>query len=274
MTNVFTNSITATQTASNNRGEGDGSTLSTLQKVITPSGEERTVVKAEAIRWGQRAYLQNICPEDVNRTYLEEKEEYEYKVPEYNHKKFIDDDFFGYMNAKESRKRKGCFETTTATSVDIWDGDVLFSAKGGTKDSNSLHACEVHHTAYQYGTALNLRDLSDLKRVAIALDCIENLSNVGGNQSRFKFDFSPASILIRITASFAPKFYGTFERINGVVECPKLIRLIERGDIPKDELILGGEIFDTASGKRLKELGFNEIGVCAAISQAKETIGA
>jgi CRISPR-associated protein Cst2 len=50
---LFITVVTPTAIAANNRGEGDGSTLSTLQK-ITCGNDQHTTVSAEAIRWGLR----------------------------------------------------------------------------------------------------------------------------------------------------------------------------------------------------------------------------
>jgi CRISPR-associated protein Cst2 len=55
---LFVTVVTPTAVAANNRGEGDGSTLSTLQK-ITRGSDQYTTVSAEAIRWGLREFFQN-----------------------------------------------------------------------------------------------------------------------------------------------------------------------------------------------------------------------
>lgn len=56
---LFATIVTPTAVAANNRGEGDGSTLSTLQKV-TRGNDQYTTVSAEAIRWAYREYFQRL----------------------------------------------------------------------------------------------------------------------------------------------------------------------------------------------------------------------
>lgn len=61
---LFVTVVTPTAIAANNRGEGDGSTLSTLQK-ITFGNDQYTTVSAEAIRWAFREYFQNVTVQGV-----------------------------------------------------------------------------------------------------------------------------------------------------------------------------------------------------------------
>jgi hypothetical protein len=99
---LFATIVTATAVAANNRGEGDGSTLSTLQK-ITRGNDQYTTVSAEAIRWGLREYFQNLNSATVNRTFDPDKDVYNLKNERFSAKDFIDDDLFGYMDAKKQR---------------------------------------------------------------------------------------------------------------------------------------------------------------------------
>ncbi|HIK23957.1 MAG TPA: type I-B CRISPR-associated protein Cas7/Cst2/DevR, partial [Thermosynechococcus sp. M3746_W2019_013] len=75
---LFATIVTATAIAANNRGEGDGSTLSTLQK-ITRGNDQYTTVSAEAIRWGLREYFQNHYEPEVNRTFDPKTDKYSFK---------------------------------------------------------------------------------------------------------------------------------------------------------------------------------------------------
>lgn len=183
---LFITVVTPTAVAANNRGEGDGSTLSTLQK-ITRGSDQYTTVSAEAIRWGLREYFQNTDETATNRTFNPDTDKYTLKNERFSAKEFIDDDLFGYMDAKEGKdnedattKRRGALEVSRAISLDPYWGDTAFGSKGGEKGKTSIHSTEVHCTAYQYTVALTPDSLKDAKRAVLALDAIAAVRHVGG----------------------------------------------------------------------------------------------
>jgi CRISPR-associated protein Cst2 len=281
---LFVTVVTPTAVAANNRGEGDGSTLSTLQK-ITRGSEQYTTVSAEAIRWGLREFFQNTDEKATNRTFNPETDKYTLKNERFSAKDFIDDDLFGYMDAKKgtdnkdaTTKRRGALEISRAISLDPYCGDIAFGSKGGEKSNTSIHSTEVHCTAYQYTVALTPESLKDPKRAISALEAISAVRHVGGNHSRFLFDFRPESIVIRITEDPSPWIMDCFKRVSDSVGCSRLLRLVEVGDIKADELIVGGEIADTANGlyrEQLEKLGVKVCrGVKEAIAQAKKSLNA
>jgi CRISPR-associated protein Cst2 len=273
---IFATIVTSTAVAANNRGEGDGSTLSTLQK-ITRGNDQYTTVSAEAIRWGLREYLQNLDATQVNRTFDPDKDVYNLKNERFSPKEFIDDDLFGYMDAKKGKdnedattKRRGVLEVSRAISLDPFWGDIAFGSKGGAKGKTSIHSSEVHCTAYQYTIALTPESLKDSNRAALALDAIGAVRHVGGNHARFLYDFRPESIVIRVTEDPSPWIMDCFKRVGDAVGCSRLVRLVEVGDVKADELIVGGEIVDTPYGEQLSKLGVKVFrGVKEAIATAK-----
>lgn len=273
---LFATIVTSTAVAANNRGEGDGSTLSTLQK-ITRGNDQFTTVSAEAIRWGLREYLQNLDATKVNRTFDPDKDVYNLKNERFNAKDFVDDDLFGYMDAKKDKdnkdattKRRGVLEVSRAISLDPYWGDIAFGSKGGAKNNTSIHSTEVHCTAYQYTIALTPESLKDPKRAAMVLDAIASVRHVGGNHARFLYDFSPESIIIRVTPDASPWIMDVFKRMGDTVGCPKLLRLVEVGDVAASELVVAGEIADTPYGEQLSKLGVKVLrGVKEAIAHAK-----
>jgi len=285
---LFITVVTPTAIAANNRGEGDGSTLSTLQK-ITCGNDQHTTVSAEAIRWGLREYLQNNFEQQVNRTFDPDQDKYNLKGEQngnkdeqngnkvYDPEKYIDDDLFGYMDAKKgsdnkdaTKKRRGALEVSRAISLDPYWGDIAFGSTGGEKGKTSIHSTEVHRTAYQYSVALTPESLKDPKRADIVLDAIAAIRHVGGNHSRFLYEFRPESIVIRITDDPSPWIMNCFKRVGESVGCPKLVRLVEVNDIPADELIVAGEIADTPYGSQLQSLRVTvHRGVKEAIAAAK-----
>lgn len=276
---LFATIVTSTAVAANNRGEGDGSTLSTLQK-ITRGNDQYTTVSAEAIRWGLREYLQNSHGEVTNRTFDSDKDQYHFKDEKFSPNKYIDDDLFGFMDAKKDKdnkdattKRRGALEISRAISLDPFWGDIAFGSKGGTKNKTSIHSTEVHCTAYQYTIALTPESLQDISRAAVVLDAIGAVRHVGGNHARFLYDFHPESIVIRVTSDPSPWIMDSFKRMGDTVGCPKLLRLVEVGDVAASELIVAGEIADTPYGEKLTSLGVKVCGgVKDAISQAKQQL--
>lgn len=273
---LFATIVTSTAVAANNRAEGDGSTLSTLQK-ITRGNDQYTTVSAEAIRWGFREYLQNTDAENTNRTFNSDKDQYNFKDEKFNSKKFIDDDLFGFMDAKKGKdnedattKRRGALEVSRAISLDPFWGDIAFGSKGGTKGKTSIHSTEVHCTAYQYTIAITPESLQDASRAGLLLDAIGAVRHVGGNHARFLYDFRPESIVIRVTQDPSPWIMDSFKRMGDCVGCPKLLRLVEVGDVAANELIVAGEIADTPYGEQLSKLGVKVVrGVKEAIAHAK-----
>ena len=276
---IFATIVTPTAVAANNRGEGDGSTLSTLQKV-TRGNDQYTTVSADAIRWAYREYLQIIKPKDVNRTFDPEVDKYIIKNEKYNPQTYIDDDLFGFMDAKKDKdnkdattKRRGALEVSRAISLDPYWGDIVFGSKGGEKGKTSIHNTEVHFTAYQYTLALTPSSLKDRDRAKLILDAIPAIKHVGGNYARFLYEFRPESIVIRITEDPSPWILGCFERIGELVGCSRLVRLVEAKDIPADELIVGGVIADNLHGKQLKDLNVKVYrGIKEAINVAKNML--
>jgi len=273
---LFATIVTPTAVAANNRGEGDGSTLSTLQKV-TRGNDQYTTVSAEAIRWAYREYFQTLKPDETNRTFDPDQDKYAFKDEAFNAAKYIDDDLFGYMDAKKgadnkdaTTKRRGVLEISRAISLDPYWGDIVFGSKGGEKGNTSIHNTEVHLTAYQYTLALTPESLKDAARAAMVIDAISGIRHVGGNHSRFLYEFRPQSVILRITEDASPWIMDCFKRVGDTVGCPRLVRLVEVGDIKPEELVIGGEIVDTPYGKQLQDLKVPVYrGVKEAISTAK-----
>lgn len=276
---IFITVVTPTAVAANNRGEGDGSTLSTLQK-ITKGNDQYTTVSADAIRWAYREYLQNSQAKEVNRTFDAESDKYNIKDEKYNPNKYIDDDIFGFMDAKKDKdnkdattKRRGALEVSRAISLDPYWGDIAFGSKGGQKGKTSIHNTEVHCTAYQYTLALTPESLKNPERAKLLLNAIPSIQHVGGNHARFLYEFRPESIVIRVTEDPSPWIMNCFERVGESVGCHRLVRLVKVKDIPASELIVAGQIADTPYGQQLKDLEVAVFpGIKEAIAQAQKLL--
>lgn len=298
----FGNVLTGYGTAANNRGESEGN-ITTLQKILW-RGDSHTTVSAEAIRWAMRYYWQMHAPDEnhdlaTNRHWDDLANDNKWRDENWtgwndeSGRKFIDDDVLGFMRAEAAKEegseestedkgkrkprpkgtiinRRGVLELTRAISTTPFGGDITFNAKSGVKSNTSLYGTEVHATQYQYGFALTPARLQKPERVLHVLSAICNLGEVAGNHSRFLYDFSPDSIVLRWTHDFAPRLLYCFESLDAqAVSAPTLVQRIQAGDIDAKELVVGGSIAETATGAQLKDLGTE---VHAGIKSAAEAM--
>jgi CRISPR-associated protein Cst2 len=269
----FISILTPFGIASNNRGEGDGSNTGTLQK-LTINGKDYSTVSSEAIRWAYREYLGDKYPEQVNRIYQSAVDEYHVKDEGYDEKLYMDDDIFGYMDAKKdsknknaTTKRRGVLEVSRAISLTPFNCDKIFNAKaGGMKTSTSIYNVEVHATQYQYTIGFKMGDFIVPERAKYLLDAVTNVRHVGGNHSRFLFDFAPESIVARITTSPSPQIIYCYDD-EGIPM--KVSRLIDNEDIAPEEIIIGGSIAWGGFGESLDQAGAT---VCQGIKESIDAI--
>lgn len=275
---VFANFVTPFGTAANNRAENEGN-ITTLQKLVW-QGQTHTTNSAEAIRFALRRRLAGEEKKGTNRRWVEDKrknqwEDWEFKG--WSTEKgttFIDDDLLGFMTAEAAKEegeigtvnvRRAVLEVTRAVSLTPWAGDVTFNAAspGATPSAQKkgtnpvLYGTEVHATRYQYGIALTPERLRDKSRAAKAIKALCELGTVAGNHGRFLFDFSPDSMVFRITADPAPRLLYCFETLDDgkTVDAPILLERVQDGDIDATELIIGGTFARSESAKQLKGLG-------------------
>jgi CRISPR-associated protein Cst2 len=220
-------------------------------------------------------------------------------------KTFIDDDVLGFMLAEGAKaegdetekddtegaktgkkgkkpkakgtitRRRGVLEVTRAVSTTPYAGDLTFNARSGAKGSTSLYSTEVHATRYQYGFALTPARLAVPWRVLPVLDAIAGLGEVAGNHSRFLYDFSPESLVLRITDDMAPRLLYCFDEREGVIDVPTLVARVEGGDIAASELIVGGLVASSPGAQRLQALGATVLpGVLKATQEARARLAA
>lgn len=194
----------------------------------------------------------------------------------------------GASDARQERARgttdvrRARLEVTRAVSLTPWSGDVTFNAAstGATPSASKTgrdpvpYATEVHATRYQYGFALTPQALGASNHALAVLDGILELGEVAGNHSRFLYDFSPESIVLRWTNDFAPRMlYGFTLDEQGQLSLPEVMRRVEAGDIDAAELIVGGSIADFADGETLRQAGASvHRGVKAAAAEGKQRL--
>ncbi|MCI0487076.1 MAG: DevR family CRISPR-associated autoregulator [Blastocatellia bacterium] len=305
--------LTGEAVAANNRGDNIGNTT-TLQKVFHQD-DLHTSVSAEAIRFALRYRLQlEGLTNNLNRTYDPEGGKLYYQDEKRTNwnpegEVFIDDDLMGFMNAEAAKKERededtegdaAAGETAKATkrtrpkgkpatkrpsplavgravSLRPYRGEISFNAVSGEKEKGklTLYNAEMHCTEYQYSFGLNLNDVVKKENIGHLIDAIIDPPPVAGNHARFAYDFSPASIVLRVTSAHSSRIQNCFEHDeeNRSYTAERLIKRIKSGDIPASELIVGGELASTPEGAKLKELGTEVFpGVKAAANEARKRI--
>lgn len=301
---IYGTVLTGEYVAANNRGDNIGNTT-TLQKVFHLD-DVHTSVSAEAIRFALRYRFQLEDPEQVNRSYDSTSGKLHYvdeKRAYWNSgKTLIDDDIMGFMDAAAAKKERDEDDdefaddeakpkakkakakgTTTirqsplaigrAVSLRPYRGELSFNCVSGAKEKGklSLYNAEMHTTEYQYSFGLNLNDVVDKSNIGCLLQAIIDPPAVGGNHSRFSFDFSPKSIVLRLTHAHSSRIQNCFEHddVSRTACVAKLVERVRSGDIPPNELIVGGEIAGTDGGKELAALGAKvHYGIKAAMTEA------
>ncbi len=288
---VFANIVTPFGTAANNRGETPGNTT-TLQKLIW-HGAPHTSVSAEAIRFALRRRLLDNAPRnsdneptELHRWWDEDQRlncwrDFDSKKKTVKFDKwrdYMDDDLLGFMSAEAAEEegargsakvRRAVLELSRAVSLTPWTGDVVFNAASpratptaakGEGDNPVPYGAEVHATRYQYGLAMTPAYLHVSSRAITALRRLAELGEVAGNNARFLFDFSPDSIVIRLTDDPAPRLLYCFttEDEGKTVTITKdfKARVGKAGaDICGGELIIGGVLAATDAAKQLEQKG-------------------
>lgn len=255
-----------------------------MQKVFV-NESVHTSLSSEAIRFAirYRFQLENI---PVNRSYDPSTNKYTY----FDESRkcwgdgihLIDDDIMGFLYARADRKdsddgddetmnadeqhsvklsqiatRRSPLSVGRAVSMRPYKGELTFNCVGGEKNSRSLYLAETHTTEYQYSFALNLDQVAERAHTFNVLDAIMDPPNVGGNASRFYYDFSPESIVLRLTTQHSSKVQNCFLFEENSVVIPSLVRQVKSGDIDPHELFIGGTISDTKEAKLLKRRGAN-----------------
>jgi CRISPR-associated protein Cst2 len=226
---------------------------------------------------------------------------------------FVDDDLMGFMNAAAAKKEReeedaeaevsGEENNTTksskkkpkgkaykrtsplavgrAVSLRPYRGELSFNCtvrkedEKGNASGLSLYNAEMHTTEYQYSFGLNLNDVINKANIGHLVDAIVDPPPVAGNHSRFAYDFSPSSIVLRVTNAHSSKIQNCFEHNEETrgYTAARLIHRVESGDIPAGELIIGGELAATEEGKKLAQLGATVLpGVKAAADEARRRI--
>jgi len=174
-------------------------------------------------------------------------------------------------------KRQSPLAVGRAVSLRPYRGELSFNCVSGDKTDAklTLYSAEMHTTEYQYSFGLNLGDVVAKVNIAHLIDAIVDIPPVAGNHARFSYDFSPASVIFRLTTCHSPKIQNCFDH-NEDTRTYSLARLLSRvkaSDVPADELIIGGLIAETEWGKALEKAGAKVFdGVLKAAVESKRLI--
>lgn len=193
-------------------------------------------------------------------------------------------------NRSDKPKRKGAtirpspLAIGRAVSLRPYRGEVSYNSTArkegkekGTAEGLSLYGAEIHTTEYQYSFGVNLSDVINKASINHLIDAIIDPPPVAGNHARFAYDFSPASIILRVTNAHSSKIQNCFEHdeTSRGYTAERLIKRVKSGDVPAGELIVGGELASTSEGETLKQLGVIVFaGVRAAADEARKRIAA
>lgn len=177
----------------------------------------------------------------------------------------------------KTTKRPSPLAIGRAVSLRPYRGELSYNAVSGEKEKGklSLYSAEMHTTEYQYSFGLNLGDVVDKRNIGHLVDAILDPPPVAGNHARFAYDFSPASIVLRLTQAHSPRIQNCFEHDEArrTYKVDRLLQRVESGDVPAGELIVAGELVATPAGARLRELGATVLpGIAAAGAEARARI--
>lgn len=182
-------------------------------------------------------------------------------------------------------KRPSPLALGRAVSLRPYRGEVSFNCVSGEKGAEkagggkalSLYAAEMHTTEYQYSFGLNLGDVIEKEHIEAVIDAIIDPPQVAGNHARFAYDFSPETIVLRVTSAHSSRIQNCFghdEQTRGVT-IRWLVERVRAGDLAPSELFVGGRHAGSEEGQELKRLGVSvDSSVDKTAAKAKEAIQA
>lgn len=208
--------LTPVSFASLNGSDKEADNISSIKK-ISVGVEQYPYVSAQAVRRALKCQLQVL---GYKIAALEEEGivVYNDKTPAHtvgNAVDFMDEDLFGFMNAKARKQRTGPVRVSPLIAVTPYQGDLDFGTNymGGVKGKEpSIMETEMHSGLYR-GTILIeldrvgsengndfIKSEEKAKRAKSLLDAVKNLWTPG-RQSRFLADISPkfvAAALLKV----------------------------------------------------------------------------
>jgi CRISPR-associated protein Cst2 len=174
-------------------------------------------------------------------------------------------------------KRQSPLAVGRAVSLRPYRGEISFNCVSGAKEEGalSLYAAELHTTEYQYTFGLNLDGVVAKMNIGHLIDAVVDPPPVAGNHARFAYDFSPASVVFRLTNCHSSKIQNCFEHDEETrgYSLHRLVSRVKSYDVPASELIIAGHVAGTDFGNQLKTAGASvSTGVLQAAAEVKARI--
>ncbi|MFH1252269.1 MAG: type I-B CRISPR-associated protein Cas7/Cst2/DevR [bacterium] len=263
------NSITITYLskvnfASLNGSDSEADNINSIKKITLENNNEIPYVSSQAIRRALRDQLEsfgypisNVTPGEKDKSPA---------VTDCNPEKYIDDDLFGFMNAKkETIKRTSPVRVESLVALNEYKGDLDFGTNymGVDKGGNpNIYETEIHSGIYR-GTILieldrvgkgseaegfkaELSNEEKAKRVNAFIDAFQNLWS-SGRQTRFLADISPKFFAAALMKAKNPVF---LEAINYPVNIDSLNTVINDYSDFMEAYVFAGQkaVFDDIKG--------------------------
>lgn len=293
---MHTNSLTITYLskvsfASLNGGDKEVDNINPIKKITLNNGEELPYLSSQAIRRALRDKLEELGYElsPVGESSTQKG------APKtaLNPTKYIDDDLFGYMDAKKTEEGDNATATRTSPirveallALTTYKGDLDYATNfmGKKIELNAnIFESEIHSGVYR-GTILIELDrvgkqttynkktkelkTTDLvpnnekaKRVTTFLDAFRTLWSTG-RQTRFLADISPKFIAAALTKSKNPLFLEAVDlATNGQLDMQKLNSVVTDYSKFVDQHVFAAQeaIFDKQEGMVSLQEGFDAI---------------
>ena len=256
-----TNSITITflakvTFASLNGADKDVDNINPIKKITLASGQQLPYMSAQALRRALRDRLEEMGEP------ISEVSKGDGKAPsttKSDPENYIDDDLFGYMDAKGGKQRTSPVRVDAMVALTNYQGDLDFGTNYQAKDKGgdpNIFESEIHSGMYR-GTILIELDrvgqgriadgkLYDEKefvdntvkaaRVTKLIDAIQSLWS-SGRQSRFLSDISPKFIAAAWMNAKNPIFLEAVDYRGGQVNVTALETVVsDYGDFIEDHV--------------------------------------
>ena len=239
------NSITITYLskvsfASLNGADKDVDNINPIKKITLANGRQLPYMSAQALRRALRDRLEEMGEEISVVSKGEGKAP---SVTESDPKSYIDDDLFGYMNAKGGHQRTSPVRVDALVALSPYQGDLDFGTNYQAKDIGgdpNIFESEIHSGVYR-GTILIELDrvgqgrtikgkpdheeyidtATKAQRVHLLIDAIQTLWS-SGRQSRFLSDISPKFVAAALMSAKNPVFLEAVRYQDGQVNIEQL----------------------------------------------------
>lgn len=262
--------------------------VQTAKKITAPDGSEYTYISSQCQRHGMKERIAEkgfplSTPVDAEvETTLGDPVE------------FIDDDLFGYLIAKEGRKRTSPLRVAPLISLFPYRGDrdLLTKTRKAADRGGNLVETEVYHNFFRGGGLLELdrvgkfttSEVSEnsslettnetkIERIHTILDVLKNLW-AGGKQTNFLTDLSPKFIIfgfLKEKVPFLLEYLKTDEK--GKILAEPLKEAIKNHEEIIDEIIIGTtSVFDCEEIKGLEHEKISILPIGEAFNRVKEKI--